>query len=53
MARRLGVDVGTALIVLDQVDTTADGVEVLLSREWYAPDVFQFRVYRRGPGSRR
>jgi hypothetical protein len=35
------------------VDSTADGVEVLFSREWYAPDVFQFRVYRRGPGSRR
>lgn len=53
VARRLSVDVGTALIVLDQVDSTVDGAEVLLSREWYAPDVFQFRVYRRGPGSRR
>jgi GntR family transcriptional regulator len=53
VARRLGVEPGTAVILLDQVDTTADGVDVLFSREWYAPDVFQFRVYRRGPGSRR
>ncbi len=52
VARRLGLEMGTPLILLDQVDTTADGVEVLSSREWYAPDVFQFRVYRRGPGSR-
>jgi GntR family transcriptional regulator len=53
VARRLGLEAGTPLILLDQVDTTADGVEVLSSREWYAPEVFQFRVYRRGPGSRR
>jgi GntR family transcriptional regulator len=52
VARRLGIEPGTALVVLDQVDATAEGVEVLSSREWYAPDVFQFRVYRRGPGSR-
>ena len=30
-----------------------DGSPCCSPREWYAPDVFQFRVYRRGPGSRR
>lgn len=53
VARRLGLPVGSAVLALDQIDSTAEGVAVLLSHEWYAPDVFQFRVYRRGPGSRR
>lgn len=53
VVRRLGVRSGSAVLALDQVDSTGDGVAVLLSHEWYAPDVFQFRVYRRGPGSRR
>lgn len=53
IARRLGLDAGSPILVLDQVDFTEDDSAVLLSHESYSPDVFTFRVYRRGPGSRR
>jgi GntR family transcriptional regulator len=49
-ADRLNVPVGTLLLTLFQVDSTADGVVVLVSREHYLADAFEFTVYRRGPG---
>jgi len=49
-AERLNVPVGTPLLTLFQVDTTADGVVVLVSREHHVADAFEFSVYRRGPG---
>jgi DNA-binding GntR family transcriptional regulator len=41
---------GTLLLTLDQVDRTADGVAVLVSREHYVADAFTFTLLRRGPG---
>jgi DNA-binding GntR family transcriptional regulator len=49
LARRLGVPTGTLLLTLDQVDRTADGVAVLVSREHYVADAFTFTLLRRGP----
>jgi GntR family transcriptional regulator len=49
-ADRLSVPVGTLLLTLFQVDSTAEGVVVLVSREHYLADAFEFTVYRRGPG---
>jgi GntR family transcriptional regulator len=49
-AGRLDVPVGTLLLTLFQVDSTADGVVVLVSREHHLADAFEFSVYRRGPG---
>ena len=41
---------GTLLITIDQVDSTADGVAVLVSREHHIADAFTFTLLRRGPG---
>jgi GntR family transcriptional regulator len=49
-ARRLDVARGALLLTVDQVDTTADGVPVLVSREHHLADAFSFTVLRHGPG---
>ncbi len=49
-AKRLKVPEGTPLLTLFQVDSTVDGVVVLVSREHHLADAFEFSVYRRGPG---
>lgn len=49
-ARRLDVARGALLLTIDQVDTTADGVPVLVSREHHLADAFSFIVLRNGPG---
>lgn len=49
-ARRLAVPRGTLLLTLFQVDSTADGTVVLVSREHHVADAFEITVYRRGPG---
>ena len=41
---------GTLLLTIDQVDRTADGVAVLVSREHHLADAFTFTLLRRGPG---
>ena len=51
VARRLDVPRGTLLLTIDQVDRTADGVAVLVSREHHIADAFNFTVLRRGPGN--
>ena len=50
VAERLGVPSGTLLLTIDQVDRTADGVAVLVSREHHLADAFTFTLLRRGPG---
>lgn len=50
LARRLDVPRGTLLITIDQIDRTADGVAVLVSREHHVADAFTFTLLRRGPG---
>lgn len=50
LARRLAVPSGTLLLTFEQVDRTADGVAVLVSREHHVSDAFTFRLLRRGPG---
>jgi GntR family transcriptional regulator len=50
LARRLDVPRGTLLLTIDQVDRTADGITVLVSREHHLADAFEFTVLRRGPG---
>ena len=50
LAERLGVPRGTLLLTIDQVDRTAEGVAVLVSREHYLADAFTFTLLRRGPG---
>jgi GntR family transcriptional regulator len=49
IARRLKVPRGTLLLTIDQVDTTTDGIPVLVSREHYLADAFDFTLLRRGP----
>jgi DNA-binding GntR family transcriptional regulator len=49
VARRLDVPRGTLLLTVDQVDSTAGGVPVLVSREHHVADAFTFSVLRRGP----
>jgi DNA-binding GntR family transcriptional regulator len=49
-ARRLDVARGALLLTIDQVDTTADGIPVLVSREHHLADAFSFTVLRHGPG---
>ena len=44
-----GVPSGTLLLTIDQVDRTADGVAVLVSREHHLADAFTFTLLRRGP----
>jgi GntR family transcriptional regulator len=50
LARRLDVPRGTLLLTIDQVDRTAEGVAVLVSREHHVADAFGFTLLRRGPG---
>ena len=50
LADRLGVPRGTLLLTIDQIDSTADGVAVLVSREHHVADAFTFTLLRRGPG---
>jgi DNA-binding GntR family transcriptional regulator len=50
-AGRLGVSRGALLLTIDQIDTTADGVPVLVSREHHLADAFSFTVVRHGPGA--
>jgi GntR family transcriptional regulator len=50
VAERLDVPSGTLLLTIDQVDRTADGIAVLVSREHHLADAFTFTLLRRGPG---
>jgi DNA-binding GntR family transcriptional regulator len=50
LARRLAVPRGTLLLTIDQIDRTAGGVAVLVSREHHVADAFNFTLLRRGPG---
>ena len=50
VAHRLHVPRGALLLTLFQVDSTADGVVVMVSREHHLTDAFEITVYRRGPG---
>jgi GntR family transcriptional regulator len=50
LAERLRVPRGTLLLTIDQVDRSADGVAVLVSREHHLADAFTFTLLRRGPG---
>ncbi|HET8948852.1 MAG TPA: GntR family transcriptional regulator [Solirubrobacteraceae bacterium] len=50
IAERLRVPTGTLLLTIDQVDRTAGGVAVLVSREHHLADAFSFTLLRRGPG---
>jgi GntR family transcriptional regulator len=49
LARRLDVPNGALILTIDQVDRTADGVAVLVSREHHLADAFSFTLLRRGP----
>jgi GntR family transcriptional regulator len=51
LARRLDVPRGSLLLTIDQVDRTAAGVNVLVSREHHLADAFTFTLMRRGPGA--
>ncbi len=53
VARRLTMKAGSLVVLIEQIDFTVEDQPVLFSRERHQPDIFQFRVYRRGPGSRR
>jgi GntR family transcriptional regulator len=50
VAERLAVQPGALLLTLFQMDSTADGTVVLVSREHHLAEAFEFTVYRRGPG---
>jgi GntR family transcriptional regulator len=50
-ARRLDVARGALLLTIDQIDMTAEGVPVLVSREHHLADAFAFMVVRHGPGA--
>jgi GntR family transcriptional regulator len=50
VAERLDVPSGTLLLTIDQVDRTAEGIAVLVSREHHLADAFTFTLLRRGPG---
>jgi len=50
LARRLAVPRGTLLLTIDQIDRTAGGVAVLVSREHHVAEAFTFTLLRRGPG---
>jgi GntR family transcriptional regulator len=51
LAERLRVPIGSLLLTVDQVDRTADGDAVLVSREHHLADAFTFTLLRRGPGA--
>jgi DNA-binding GntR family transcriptional regulator len=50
IARLLGVRPGSLLLVIDQVDYTAEGQPVLYSLEYHLSDAFEITVFRKGPG---
>jgi GntR family transcriptional regulator len=50
LTRRLRVRPGSPLLLLEQVDYTANGRPVLLSLEYHVPDAFEITVHRAGPG---
>ncbi len=52
VASRLGVERGTLLLYLRQVDFDEAGRPVLSSHEHHLADAFEFSVVRRGPGRR-
>jgi GntR family transcriptional regulator len=49
MARKLSVKQGTALMQLTQTDYDENDTPILYSIEYHLPDVFVFRVNRKGP----
>lgn len=49
MAQRLNIKKHTPLLCLEQVDYRADDQPLLVSVEWYRPDLVEFTVYRKGP----
>jgi GntR family transcriptional regulator len=51
IAQRLDVSRGALLLTIFQVDETANGRPVLVSREHHLADAFEMTVYRRGPSS--
>jgi DNA-binding GntR family transcriptional regulator len=53
VAERLHVPSGTLLLTIDQVDRTAEGEAVLVSREHHLADAFNFTLLRRGDGAAR
>jgi GntR family transcriptional regulator len=51
IALSLDVARGALILTIDQVDTTAEGVPVLVSREHHLADAFSFTVVRHGPAA--
>ena len=51
IASRLDVSRGALVLTIFQVDETANGRPVLVSREHHLADAFEMTVYRRGPSS--
>jgi GntR family transcriptional regulator len=51
IALRLHVPRGALLLTMFQVDETANGRPVLVSREHHLADAFEITIYRRGPSS--
>jgi DNA-binding GntR family transcriptional regulator len=51
IARGLDVAKGALILTIFQIDITADGVPVLVSREHHLADAFSFTVLRQGPGA--
>jgi GntR family transcriptional regulator len=47
LAQLLGVDVGSPLQQISEIDFTRKGHAVILSSEWHVPGVFELRVNRR------
>ena len=50
-ARRLDVARGALLLTIEQIDTTAEGIAVLVSLEHHLADAFSFTVCATAPGS--
>jgi GntR family transcriptional regulator len=50
IALSLDVARGALILMIEQVDSTAEGVPVLVSREHHLADAFSFTVVRQGPG---
>lgn len=49
VAERMGIEAGSPVLRIDQVDSTSDGRPVLYSIEAYVADTFELSVHRRGP----
>ncbi|GAA0427583.1 putative HTH-type transcriptional regulator YmfC [Acrocarpospora corrugata] len=49
IAEMLGTAPGTEMLVIEQLDRDAGEKPVLLSREHYVADAFEFVIHRRGP----